>query len=67
MKPMTRANRRNALARMKAKARRLMPDNPKAERYADHLAACSCMGCGHQRYWFGPTIQERRAFARERI
>ena len=21
---------------------------------------CSCMGCGHQRYWFGPTIQERR-------
>lgn len=21
---------------------------------------CSCMGCGHARYWEGPTVQERR-------
>ncbi len=22
---------------------------------------CSCMGCGHQRKWWGPTLQELKA------
>lgn len=22
---------------------------------------CSCMGCGHQRKWWGPTLQEVKA------
>lgn len=34
----------------------------RAEKWANHLAMCSCMGCGHQRWWFGLTMQERRAF-----
>ncbi len=21
---------------------------------------CSCEGCGNQRFWYGPTMQERR-------
>ena len=32
----------------------------RAEKWADHLAKCSCMGCGHQRHHWGLTVQERR-------
>lgn len=33
-------------------------DLPTAAKHADHLASCSCWGCGHQRYWHGPNMQE---------
>lgn len=30
-------------------------------RFKEQPALCSCWGCGNQRKWCGPTIQERRA------
>lgn len=46
---------------MKAKARRVYPDWPKAAWYADTLHACSSFCCGNPRKWFKQkTIQERR-------
>lgn len=56
-----RARRRRDLARMKAKARRVYPDVPHAEQWANHLRLCSCYMC-RPRLGFGPTMQERRAF-----
>lgn len=32
----------------------------RAVRLHNNLQGCSCWMCGHQRKWFGPTIQERR-------
>ena len=62
------ARRRADAQRMKAKARRIYPDDYKA-RYADHLAACSCFMCGNPRRFFGGTerltMQERRAMAED--
>ena len=56
-----RARRRRDLDRMKVKARRLYPDQPRAARYADHLAVCSCYACGNpRRYWRELTAQEKR-------
>lgn len=53
--------RRQAARRMKAKALRIYPHDPKA-RLADHLAQCSCHMCGNERRHFGnPTVQEKRA------
>jgi len=31
-----------------------------AEKNADHIAACSCWMCGHQRSGHGPAMQEQR-------
>lgn len=57
-----RARRRRDLDRMKAKARRLYPDNRVPERHANHLAVCSCWMCGNpRRYWREATVQERRS------
>lgn len=36
--------------RMKAKARRVRPDQPKAVWAADYLAVCSCAMCGNPRH-----------------
>jgi hypothetical protein len=52
------AIRRHHNQRMKAKARRIRPGNPNAFKQADYLQSCSCMGCGHQRYWWGITRAE---------
>lgn len=55
------ARRRADLARMKAKARRIFPHDPKA-RHANHLRDCSCVICGNPRKYFGErTLQEQRA------
>ena len=55
--------RRRDLLRMRAKARRIYPHDPKG-RLANHLAACSCCLCGNPRL-FGKrdrlTLQEKRA------
>lgn len=56
-----RARRRRDLARMKRKAKMIYPWDTKAKD-ADHLAVCSCMGCGNPRRHFGgETLQERKA------
>jgi hypothetical protein len=56
-----RAWRRHDAARMKAKARRIYPHDAEAKS-ANHLAICSCMGCGNPRAWWGSlTLQELRA------
>lgn len=57
-----RARRRRDKARMKAKARRIRPYAPHADKAADHLQVCSGPCCGNPRRWLGePTMQERRA------
>lgn len=57
-----RARRRRDLARMKAKARRIRPDQPRAAWRADYLAVCSCWMCGNPRRWWRElTMQERRS------
>ena len=63
-----RQRRRRDAQRMKAKARRIYPDRPKAHYWADRLAVCSCALCGNPRHvWKGEaqTLQERRATLRE--
>lgn len=58
------ASRRADKDRMKARARRLYPGNEKPQKYADHLAVCSCAMCGNpRRFRKGEdklTLQERR-------
>lgn len=62
----SRAKRRAASERMKAKACRVRPWKPAeiAIKDADHLQACSCWGCGNpRRHVKGAerlTVQERR-------
>ena len=54
--------------RMKAKARRVRPDQPKAVWTADYLAVCSCAMCGNPRHVWkdgARTMQERRCALRE--
>lgn len=61
---MSRALRRFHLVRMKAKAKKIYHYNdPKqAIKLANHLAACSCQGCGNPRKWWKQkTLQEIRA------
>lgn len=60
MLDMQRAIRRHHKERMKAKAIKIYPGQPKAIYLADHLAVCSCRGCGNQRQYEGISIQERR-------
>ena len=60
-----RARRIRDLLRMKAKARKLYPHDPKAK-LAEHLAECSCSMCGNPRRYEKTdrlTLQERRADA----
>lgn len=61
-----RALRRAHHQRMKAKARRFYPHDPKA-RSANHLAVCSCWMCGNpRRYKQGaPWNEHRRILAWE--
>lgn len=54
----SRAERRHHLARMKAKAKRVYPDNYKAIKYANHLKVCSCFLCGNARKHYGPKLKE---------
>ena len=80
MKNMSRANRRHHRARMIKRALHYWvvdvyndsePNNPeiikRAAMFHNHLAACSCTGCGNQRHneWLPKrekgTMQERRA------
>lgn len=36
--------------------------DPKAmARFKEQPQVCSCRGCGNQRRWEGPTLQERKA------
>jgi len=57
---MVRGIRRHHKQRMKAKAVRIYPGNLNPAKLADHLAVCSCFGCGNQRKYAGLSIQERR-------
>ena len=53
---------------MKARARRIRPDQPTAFWRADYLAVCSCAMCGNPRHVWKEgtdTLQERRACLRE--
>ena len=59
-----RQRRRRDALRMKAKARRIYPDRPKAVFWADRLAVCSCAMCGNPRHVWKDgrrTLQEKRA------
>ena len=63
-----RQRRRRDALRMKAKARRIRPDQPTAFWRADYLAVCSCAMCGNPRHVWKTcdrTLQERRAAMRE--
>jgi hypothetical protein len=60
-KNMKRARRRNDLNRMKSRARVIYPHDKNAK-WANHLQACSCPGCGNPRKYFNEKpIQEQRA------
>lgn len=55
------ARRRRDKQRMKRRARKIYPDQDRADRLADHLAVCSCPLCGNERRHFGTApIRERR-------
>lgn len=55
-----RARRIRDRIRMKARCRRVYPHDPNAK-LADHMAVCSCLGCGSRRRYEGAPLQERRA------
>lgn len=62
LKSTIRAKRRADLRRQKERARRFFPWCENPEKYADHLASCSCWMCGNPRKYFGlKTMQELRA------
>ncbi len=59
-----RALRRHHKARMKAKARRIFPDDPEAHHLADHMAFCRGMCCRNPRtHWHELPLKEERANA----
>ncbi|MBN8639755.1 MAG: hypothetical protein J0M07_30845 [Anaerolineae bacterium] len=63
-----RQRRRRDVERMKAKARRIRPDQPNGFWRADYLAVCSCAMCGNPRHVWkdgAHTLQEQRAGLRE--
>jgi len=63
-----RERRRRDLERMKAKARRIYPHDPKAT-LAEHLKSCSCWMCGNPRRHMKSdrlTLQERKLDQPER-
>jgi hypothetical protein len=58
-----RQRRRRDLQRMKARARRIRPHDPKAKQ-AEYLATCSCWMCGNPRHRAKTerlTLPERKA------
>lgn len=64
----TRAERRHHMRRMKQKRQH---GNAVGNGCPKHLGrhyktacSCSCWMCGHQRYWYGPGMQEQRARAK---
>lgn len=64
----TRAERRHHMRRMK---QRRQHDNAVGDGCPKHLdrhykTPCSCSRwmCGHQRYWYGPGMQEQRVRAK---
>ena len=68
-----RALRRHHAARVRARAREVVKQvwqvpledvDRLVVRLADHLANCSCPGCGHARRHQGVTCQEQRAAIR---
>ena len=63
-KDLTRSLRRHQKRRMKAKARRIYPAATIPEKFADHLAVCSCWMCGHRRGHYGPPHRELRTLLR---
>jgi hypothetical protein len=61
-----RAERRHHAGRMKQKAKRIY-NNDNAVKYANHLAVCSCFGCGNpRRHLKESTMQEKRQSLREK-
>jgi hypothetical protein len=60
-----RSLRRYHKNRMRARARKIYPRDPKAFHLADNIKNCSCMGCGNPRHHYKGahrlTLQERRA------
>jgi hypothetical protein len=56
----SRARRRHATARMKRRAKEIYPHMTPGKA-ADHLAMCSCAGCGNPRRFYGEeTISEKK-------
>lgn len=54
--------RRNDKMRMKRKARKIYNHASFPDKYADHLAVCSCWMCGNPRKFFNEkTRQEKKA------
>lgn len=56
----SRRRRRKDLARMKRRARKIYKYEG-AEKLANHIKNCSCLGCCNLRKTEGPTRQERKA------
>lgn len=57
---MQRARRRSDLKKMKARARKLYPNNDCPEKFANHLAVCSCHGCGNPRKHFKEVTRKEK-------
>jgi hypothetical protein len=57
---MKRAIRRHHLRRMKAKARKVYPWCSVPQKHANHLAVCSCPGCGNPRRHFGERTRREQ-------
>lgn len=55
-----RAYRRERLRARKRKAIRAYDNHPRSFIHAHTWVVCSCWLCGNQRFWHGPTFQERR-------
>jgi len=63
-----RALRRKHAERMKRRARKLYAGTKCPEKFAEHLAVCSCNMCGNPRKhpWHEVTLQERKFYGRRR-
>jgi len=57
---MAKAIRRHHLQRMKVKARKVYHWCKCPVKYADHLAVCSCPGCGNPRRHFGEQTRREQ-------
>lgn len=58
MKDTKRAVRRHNKQRMKEKAKKIYFGHPKAFRYCDDMAKCSCPSCGNPRKHFGQKTRQ---------
>jgi hypothetical protein len=64
---MDRGTRRAQRERMKARAKRIFPNDPEAHKLADHMAFCRNFCCqAHRREFSGPTLREIRFAADDR-